>query len=186
VTFTFGGLGGSMPGILVHSLTVIAGLIATDPRLAVPNELPRGWKMADIAAAALPRDGGRVYVLAWQILQDDRPFRVESCLVVKVSGDRKRFTLTHLYRHPGASDAKWEMSMTHATGGEAGPTGRWYFHATKFDRRPGNKEVYAALKFQEVNWRWEPDHGFRIVACGVCEASWQLVTKEKPTRFFGK
>jgi len=175
-----------MPGIVIYCLSVVAGLVASDPRFAGPNELPRGWKIADIAAAALPPGDGRVYVLAWQILQDDRPLRVESCLAVKVSDDGKKYTLTHLYRHPGGKDTKWQMSMLHATGGEAGPTGRWYFHEKTFDARPGNKEVYAALKPQEVHWQWEPEDGFRFVGCGVCEASWQAVTKEKPTRFFGK
>src|SRR5262249_42861221 len=52
-----------MPGIIpIHGLGLIAGLIAADPRWAVPNELPRGWKMADIAAAAGSAGGGRVYV----------------------------------------------------------------------------------------------------------------------------
>jgi hypothetical protein len=171
--------------IIVHNFTMVANLIASNPEWVVPNELPRNWKMADIAAAAYPARGGRVYVLAWQIQQDDRPLRVESCLVVKVSGDGKKYTLTHLYRHPDDKEPKWKLSMLHAIG-EAGHAGRLYLHSMTFDGRPGNKELYAALKSLDVFWQWEPGSGCQFIGCGVCEASWQAITKEKPTRFFGK
>jgi hypothetical protein len=177
----------TMLWIIVHNFTAIAGLIANNPQWVVPNELPRNWSIADIAAAANPPGDGRVYVLAWQIRQDNRPLRVESSLAVKVLGDEKKYIITHLFRHPDTKDSKWQESMLHATGGSAGPTGTWYYHTKLFEGRPGNKELYAALKSPEdLHWRWEPDPGWQLIGCGVCEASWQVITKEKPTRFFGK
>ena len=170
----------------IHTVGLLLSMIATDPRWSVPNELPRGWKIAEIKAAALPTFDGRVYFLAWQIRQDDRPLRVESCLAVKVSRDGRGYTLTHLYRHPGDPEPRWKVSNVHGIGRPGGPPGQWRFHYKTFDGRPGNKELYAALAPEGVDWRWDTRHGFKFVGCGVCEASWQAVTREKPRRFFGK
>src|SRR5262249_795195 len=66
--------------------TLCATLWAVYQRAAaVPNELPRSWSLGEIAAQTPPYGtGGRVYVLAWKVVEDDRPLRVESCLVLKV------------------------------------------------------------------------------------------------------
>jgi hypothetical protein len=57
---------------------------ADTPKNDVLNELPRSWDIAEIAKAAPPCGGeGRVYFLAWQVRQDGRPMRVESCLALK-------------------------------------------------------------------------------------------------------
>jgi hypothetical protein len=64
--------------------------------------------------------------------------------------------------------------------------GLWLFHATQFKKRPTNKKLYAALSFEEVDWTFRQEKGWKFVSCGVCEKSWQEVTGEKPTKFFGR
>jgi len=156
---------------------------------AVPNELPRSWSMEEICKAAPPYGGeGRVYVLAWQIIEDDRPMRIESCLVLQVLENEKRYTLSHLYRHPDVKKPEWNLSMTHVSGekGTKYYPGLWLFHAKGFKARPTNKDVYGALSMEDVNWRFELEKGWRFVGCGVCEKSWEEAIGEKPSRFFGR
>lgn len=61
--------------------------------------------------------------------------------------------------------------------------GLWIHHCKRFKERPGNKEIYAALS-EEVGWSFEQDHGWRFVACAVCEKSWEEAIGERPERFF--
>jgi hypothetical protein len=156
----------------------------------VPDALPRSWSLEEISKAAPPYGAeGRVYVLAWTVVEDSRPLRVESCLVLKILNEESengRWCLAHLYRHPVDQKAKWRLSLTHVSG-EPGTKyflGVDLFHAKRFDEKPGNKELYAALAFEEVNWNFELEKGWTVVGCGVCERSWQEAVGEKPTRFF--
>jgi hypothetical protein len=156
----------------------------------VPNELPRTWSLDEIAKET-PSYGvdGRVFVLAWKIMEDHRPLRVESCLVLKVLDKNEGYCLAHLFRHPSQKKPEWHLSTTHAIGGEMGTkyfTGLDIFHAKRFKARPGNKELYAALSFEEVNWTFAQEKGWKFVSCGVCEKSWQEVIGDKPTQFFGR
>src|SRR5688572_16148480 len=58
---------------------------AAEPPPPVPNELPRAWSLEEIALQMPPFETpGRVYVLAWSIVEDERPLRVERCLALKV------------------------------------------------------------------------------------------------------
>jgi hypothetical protein len=164
--------------------------MATCPReQPVLNELPRSWSLEEIAKETPPYGTeGRVYVLAWKVVEDDRPLRVESCLVLKVLSKRGGYSLAHLFRHPADKKPTWRLAMTHVTGekGTKYYPGLWLFHARRFKERPGNKELYAALSLEEVNWTFEQEKGWRFVGCGVCEKSWQEALGEKPTRFFGR
>ena len=156
---------------------------------AVPNELPRSWSIEEIGKESPPYGAeGRVYVLAWQILEDDRPMRVESCLVLQIFEKEQEYTLSHLYRHPDAKKPEWQLSMTHVSGekGTKYYPGLWLFHAKRFKARPTNKDIYRALSMEEVNWRFELEKGWRFVGCGVCEKSWEEAIGERPTRFFGR
>jgi hypothetical protein len=153
--------------------------------------LPAGWKLAEIEKEMPPYGAdGKVYVLAWKIAEDDRPLRVESCLVLKVlpgESDEGRWCLAHLYRHPLAKEPKWELSMTHVTG----EPGTKYFpgldihHVERLKARPNNKAIYAALGFEQVNWQFTLEDDWKLVGCGVCEDAWQSAIGEKPTKFFG-
>ena len=158
----------------------------------VPNELPRSWSLEEIAKEAPPYGTqGRVYVLAWQVIEDKRPLRVESCLILKVvkeDAGSSRWMLSHLYRHPMEKKPKWQLSMMHLSGEPGTPyfPGMWIMHGKGFKIKPTNKDIYASLLMEEVGWRFELEKGWSYVSCGVCEKSWQEAIGEKPTRFFGK
>jgi hypothetical protein len=62
----------------------------------------------------------------------------------------------------------------------------WFDHVTRFDKRPGNQELYAAFSYEGVNWSFERPKGWKIVSCGVCERTWQEAIGEKPTQFFAR
>jgi hypothetical protein len=170
-------------GLIAATLALAAG-----PPAGVPDELPRAWSLEEIAKATPPFGvRGRVYPLAWKVVEDDRPLRVESCLVLKDDGEG-RWTLTHLYRHPMAKDAAWRLSEIHVTGE---PGTKYYpgldiLHVKRFAARPGNKDVYAALGLEGLGWKFGPEDGWRFVGCGVCEENWRAALGEKPTRFFGR
>lgn len=161
--------------------------------VAVPNELPRSWRLEEIAKHAPPyATEGRIYVLAWKVIEDGRPFRVENCLVLKVldqDDGQGRWCLAHLYRQPmEEKSAEWHLAMTHVTSkeGDKAFPGLWIDHVKRFKDRPGNKEVYASLSVEDVGWSFELEEGWRFVSCCVCEKSWKAAIGENATRFFGR
>jgi hypothetical protein len=177
-------------GALVLLLPLGAAWLRAGPEVkSVPNELPRSWSLEEIAKETPPYGTeGRVYVLAWKIIEDDRPLRVESCLVLKVLDKNEGYELAHLYRHPADKKPEWQLSMTHVSGekGTKYYPGLWIHHCERFKDRPGNKELYASLSVEGVGWTFDQEKGWRFVGCGVCEKSWAEAIGEKPTRFFGK
>lgn len=152
--------------------------------------LPRSWDIKNIEKGAPNSDApGRFYVLAWRAsasTYEGKEYRTESCLALRVFGMDKpeRWDLYHLYRRPLDKDPRWRISMHHATGGEAGPTGRWYFHYKVFKSRPGNKDIYDSLSSSSTGVSWNFERDDDCVGCGICEKSWQKAIGEKPTRFF--
>src|SRR5262245_844909 len=111
----------------------MAVLIAGSPGPAfVPDarptadEIPADWSIAELSKATpLALDESRFYVLAWEVIEDDRPLRVEACLVLRVldkDDGLGQWCLAHLYRHPGGNDRRWHVSGGHVlndrTGGE--------------------------------------------------------------------
>jgi hypothetical protein len=178
--------------LVVGSLAMILLAAATPARAAskpAPCGYPSSWKLKEIAEAVSPSDPkGRAYVLAWKVVEDDRPLRVESCLVLKELGADAGggYFLAHLYRHPEDKKPEWNVSMTHVSGKEGTDVypGMMYTHLDRFATRPTNEEVYTALRFEEVNWTFEIEEGWKVIGSGVCEANWQEALGEKPTRFF--
>lgn len=154
-----------------------------------PCGYPSNWKIQEIARAVSPSDSkGRTYVLAWKVVEDDRPLRVESCLVLQEIGPEEGggYFLAHLYRHPGDKKPEWNVAMTHVSG-EAGTDafpGLMYTHLHRFEARPKNEELSAALAFEEVNWTFEIEEGWKVLGRGVCEANWREALGEKPARLF--
>jgi hypothetical protein len=152
-------------------------------------ELPRTWELKDIAAEAPPYGAeGKVYVLAWLIKEDDRPLRVESCLVLKDLGkddEHGRWCLSHLYRHPDGRDNAWTLPPLWVSPppplGPKEPVA--IDHAKRLKKKPTNKDVYEAAK--DVQWRFAVDEGWKLLSCAVCERNWFAAVGEKPTRFFG-
>jgi hypothetical protein len=168
---------------------IATGLSVSPQEHGVPNELPRSWSMEHIAKQAPPIETKEpVYVLAWKVMEDDRPMRVESCLVLKVLENNKRYCLAHLWRNPTDRNSRWDLRWTHVSGlkGTKYYPGLWLMHAKTFEKKPSNKELYAALSPEEVDWPFELEKGWNYVGCGVCEESWKEAIGEKPTRFFGQ
>lgn len=148
------------------------------------DRLPPSWDVKQIEKAA--SSSGRFHVLAWHASAwkfEGNEHRVDRCLVLCASGDGKadRWKLYHLSRDPGKKDSGWQISMFHALGGEAVPTGVWSFCEKEFRSRPNNKEIYDSLS-SSVDWSFE--RGIDCVGCGVCEKNWREAVGEKPTEFF--
>jgi hypothetical protein len=179
----------SAAAVVVLLVSCAAWSPAAPEEKPVPNELPRSWSLEEIAKETPPyRTKGRVYVLAWKVVEDERPLRVESCLALRVLDKNEGYCLVHLYRHPAQKKPDWQVGMTHVTGKE----GTKYFpgldimHIKRFKSRPTNKELYVALSFEKVNWSFEFQEGWKLVSCGVCEKSWLEAIGEKPNHFFAR
>lgn len=159
-----------------------------------PHGIPSSWNLDEIARETPPYgyEGMKgVYVLAWAIREDDRPLKVEECVVMRVLEEddgQGRWCLAHLWRQPDSRNAKWKLSTIHVSGAEGTKywPGMWIHHAVRFKTRPTNKELYASLAdgLEGVRWSFELDPGWRYIDCGVCEQNWQTVTGEKPTQGF--
>jgi hypothetical protein len=107
---------------------------------------------------------------------------------------RGRWCLAHLYWQAATSDslgftspARWEVGRFF--GAYRDKDGRVWdrlvFNEKWFKARPGNREVYAALSFDEVHWDFKLRGGWVLVAGGVCEGNWHAAVGERPARFFG-
>src|SRR5262245_42903370 len=60
----------------------------------IPDKFPSSWDMEEIEKEALPSGSkGHVYMLAWMAMEDDRPFQVESCLVLGVLENKAGYWL---------------------------------------------------------------------------------------------
>jgi hypothetical protein len=176
---------------LLLSLACVGSSGGEPKEKLVPNELPRSWRFREIAKATPPSGaGGRVFVLAWSIMQDDRPVRAENSLTLRVM-DRDdghgRWCLAHLYRDHTAAKPQWQLAYSHIFGEEGTkyPLGRWVHRSKRFKKKPSNLDIYGSFAVTEVGWRFEPPQGLKFVSCAVCEKSWEAAIGEKPTQFFG-
>ena len=112
--------------------------------------LPAGWNRDAIVAQALPLGPGPAFILAWDIIEDERPVHLESALVLKAL-DKGAYRLTHLYRRLDTDP------------------GRMLFHSANFPHRPTTEELYAALAPDQVDWKFEADSGFKLLSSKVVE-----------------
>ena len=180
---------GIMIVLLIGSLGVSAVFPAEQPD---PNDLPKSWDIAEIQKATPPYGAdGQVYVLAWKVEEDDRPLKVERCLVLRVldkDDGYGRWCLASLYRHPDDKTPEWRLSMIHVLGEKGTKTypGMWIHHSKRFKEKPGNKELYATLPLEDIRWSFDPDKDWKLVNSGVCEKNWETAIGEKPTKFFSK
>jgi hypothetical protein len=145
------------------------------------SEIPPSWSLAEIQNRARPPYPGRVHVLAWQIIEDDRPLRVEQCLVLKVldqDDGSGRWCLSHLYRHPDDETPIWELSQV------CHYKAQRQIHSKRLKQPPSNETIYASL--HDVAWKFDLDAGWKSVDCRVCEKTWLAAVGEKPNRFFKK
>ena len=155
------------------------------------DDLPRSWDTQGTAKYFQPCGKNSpvcLYILAWMVIEDDRPLRVESCLVLKVRDKGEGYWLGHLCRRPADKEPEWRLSTTYVIDGQETKyfRDRCITHAKIFKDKPSNKQLYDALKFEEVNWSFKQEKGWKFVSCGVCEKSWKQAIGEKPNQFFGQ
>jgi len=108
--------------------------------------------------------------------------------VLKALDKNEGYSLAHLYRHPAEKEPKWQLSRLHVSGEEGTIyfPGLWISHCKRFKNRPGNKELYASLSWEDVGWSFGQEKGWKFVSCCVCENNWLAVIGETPTQFFGR
>jgi hypothetical protein len=170
----------------------LAVLLAASPQHGGgPCGIPASWDLKAIEQVMPPyATPGRVHVLAWKVVEDDRPLRIESALVLKVMTEGKgaRALLAHLYRWPKEKDPEWQLAQTHVTGepGSVEWPGLMLTHVKDFKTRPKNRDIYAALVPREVNWSFEREEGWKVLGSGICQAVWLEAIGENPTRSFGR
>jgi hypothetical protein len=168
-------------------MTMFSATAVVHCALPVPDEIPRAWNLKDIEKATPPYGvEGRLDVLAWTVIQDARPWRTESCLVLKVldkDDGYGKWCLASLYRLPG-QDNSWRVAKIHVKGrpGSKEFPGLWIFRSKRIKEPPGNSAIYKALG--DVGWSFKLDKGWKYVSCCVCEHGWQQALGEKPTQFF--
>lgn len=152
----------------------------------VVDALPKGWRIEEIAKAALPSAHPKnTHVLVWKRIEDERPLLVESCLVVcRISEDsrRDRWFLVSLYRHPREPSKDWTVSWVRFNRGANGCIE--VVHRRGYKNRPSNKEIYGFM--DEIGWCFGADDGFKLLGGAVYKTTWETVVKEKPTRDFKK
>jgi hypothetical protein len=155
------------------------------PKVEEESELPEGWRLDEIDKAMPPYSaGGTTYVLAWKIVEDDRPLRVEQCIALKhinETGGGDQWVLASLYRHPKLRNL-WEVATLAAAPDPAFKERTEIRQRQFFLARPNNREVYATMD----DWRWnlgaDADKDFKLVAGRVCERAWQAGVGQKPTK----
>jgi hypothetical protein len=141
--------------------------------------------MEDIADAAPPRsDAGPTHVLAWKILEDDRPVRVEYCLVLKQlkkpTKKQGRWKVASLVRNP-AQGKEWNFVTIWLTPDPELKNPPCIMHIEEYKSRPKNDDIYRFM--DKYRWSLGADRGWKLIDGGVC-AAWEKVLAEKPTRSF--
>jgi hypothetical protein len=169
----------------------VEGGIATHSVGELEPKLPDGWRLDAISRAVPGPDRnedraklGTAHVLAWRVSQDDRPFTVEHCLVLKEfsrHGADRHWVLASIYRH---TTDEWHLSFVSSLMMTKGREMccRTVRHCKSFDSPPRNKDVYAFM--DEFDCGLAPGSGWKLVRGRVCTQTWRATIGEEPTRFF--
>jgi hypothetical protein len=164
----------------------LAGAPATQPEpVVLTKEIPNKWRIEDIADAAPPRsDEGPTHVLAWKILEDKRPLRIEYCLVVKQlkkpTDKQEKWVLASLVRNPVKGKA-WNFVTIWISPDPEFKNPPFIMHVQKYQDQPKNKEIH---KFMDTfDWKLGAEGDWKLIDGGVT-AAWEMVIREKPTRSF--
>jgi len=158
----------------------------TDPPDAVPTkELPKDWQVDDITDAMPPRrDDGSTNVLAWKILEDDRPHRAEYCLAIKhlkkATEKQEQWVLASLARNP-AKGKQWNFVTIWITPDREFKNPPFIMHIQEYRDRPTNADIHRFM--DKFGWKLGADSNRKLIDGGVCEA-WEKVIGEKPIRLF--
>ena len=153
-----------------------------DAKTADDEAFPKARAIEEIAKAADPSaTPGNTHVLAWKIIEDNRPFRVEYCLVLCRLKEREKkdvWLLASLARNEASK--QWSIASLHWLAADR--RGGWIWHYKRFDKRPTNKDIYQFM--EEHKWHLGADPGWRLLGGAVCKRTWHAIVNEKPTRDF--
>jgi hypothetical protein len=178
------------PALLPWDGSPLTGAVEQRPdeMLRAAACLPEGWRLEEIARAALPPAcPGATYVLAYKRIANDRPVRVDYCLVLTHLPDDggERWDLIRLARNPGDRDARraeWHRVEVHYMPYQGWPEGAWVWHMECFPKRPSSQAVY---RFADLcGWKFTVDGDWRLLDAKVCEDTWRAIFGEGPSRDF--
>ncbi len=173
--------------LLATGVLALMLLTTRRPGSATANELPEGWQLDDIERATPPNDvRGTAYVLAWKILDDDRPLRVEECLVLKhfdQPGRKATWTLASLYRQPRLRNS-WSVSELAAARDAGGGNDSPERDYDVYRSRPTNADVDAFR--EKVGWSLGAGDGFKLIDGRVCRRAWLDGIGEEPNIRFAR
>jgi hypothetical protein len=111
-------------------------------------------------------------VLAWYVIEDDRPLRNDNALLVveDVDASPPRWSLVSVYRH--ATNREWNTAGSFHDPTEPVRT---------FDHRPTKAEIDDFLA--QADWTFADSWG-RVIAGNVIDDEWRAVTGEAPWHAF--
>lgn len=160
-----------------------SALPPVQPSVLPPDDMDGLRDFACAYACALP--GSRAHLVAWNVIEDDRPLRNHQAAFVIEQlrprssspdaglADTSTHTVVVMYRH--AFNAWWNIAVS--------------FHSPArpirhLDHRPTTRELLAVLDNNRWDWVDEPRAGgFRLLAGNIVDTEWQAATGEAPTRF---
>lgn len=149
------------------------------------KELPKDWVLENIVDAMPPRsDDGPTHILAWKVIEDDRPVRVEYCLAIKQlrkpTENQEQWVLASLAHNP-REGKEWNFVTIWITPDSEAKNPPFIMHVKKYRERPTNAEINAFM--DEFGWAFRADEGWTLIDGGICEA-WEKVVGEKTNRSF--
>jgi hypothetical protein len=143
------------------------------------DRIPAGWSIDEMSKASF-YDGEiptEARILTWQILEDDRPLYIESCITWFrfKKGGKDQWRLSHLYRHPKNKSLpiRWNISMVYDAP---------QIPQQDFDHPPTESEVDRFLL--DTWWAFHPDKGWKLIDSEVCSTAWVASIGSKPTKSY--
>jgi hypothetical protein len=151
----------------------------------ITKELPMQWQKDDIVDAMPPRsDNGPTYILAWKIVEDARPVRVEFCLGLKqlnkITEKQEKWVIASLVRNP-AQGKDWNFGTIYITPDPDFKNPPFIMHVQEYKERPTTVDVNKFM--DKFDWKFKAESDWKLIDGGVCEA-WEKSLGEKPTRSF--
>ena len=141
------------------------GLGMPDKPLGPPPIAPLPeWDLAAVRefacayACAVP--GATANLLAWYVIEDDRPLRNHSALVLIEHVSDDKWTLVQMYRH--ATNKWWNVAYSFHSPAEP---------ITHYKERPTSQEIDDFLDLNE--WEFEGSGNWKILAGNVLDSVWE-------------
>lgn len=164
-----------------------SSLVDNEIRKLGKDRLPVNWNLAEIKKAAY--GFGESKVLAWSILEDNRPLRVENCLVGNIAGEGEEWRIIVLFRRPLSKNKFWHkwhvpaMHVTYPKGHRLFP-GFWHSGFELFEGHPSDKDVVVFLSRPTISWSFTTDAKWRLIDSHISPGNWKWFTGELPSSEF--